>query len=267
MDEKEEYQFEQVLLDAVEQAKGTGYNPQRFVGMIRSKGPFQTVKDIVASRHASGGFERLLSENLSRLTCESIIVETSWRRFFEDDLLEIAENRLTKYGVKWHRFLIAGLNSAELPSSIPNGLAPVSADSFQPPEDDQRERDLRMTHQREGQSAFRDSLLAAYGSRCCITGVDVDAVLEAAHISAYRGPASNHVENGLLLRADLHKLFDRLMLSVDPSTLSVKLVPSLLCCEAYMGLDQVTLEFGGSSARPSRAALLIHWVAFNEQYS
>jgi HNH endonuclease len=35
-------------------------------------------------------------------------------------------------------------------------------------------------------------------------------ILEAAHISPYRGEEDNHPENGLLLRADLHTLFDHL---------------------------------------------------------
>src|SRR5271155_3471993 len=45
-----------------------------------------------------------------------------------------------------------------------------------------------------------------------------DRLLEAAHISPYRGLQSNHPQNGLLLRADLHSLFDLGMLAVDPLT-------------------------------------------------
>jgi putative restriction endonuclease len=45
-----------------------------------------------------------------------------------------------------------------------------------------------------------------------------EAVLEAAHIIPYRGPQTNHVANGLLLRADLHTLFDLGMITVDGAT-------------------------------------------------
>jgi predicted restriction endonuclease len=43
----------------------------------------------------------------------------------------------------------------------------------------------------------------------------VEAVLEAAHIHPYRGAHTNDVTNGLLLRADLHTLFDLKLLWID----------------------------------------------------
>ncbi|WP_200883691.1 HNH endonuclease [Archangium violaceum] len=48
----------------------------------------------------------------------------------------------------------------------------------------------------------------AYGGRCALTDCEEPRVLEAAHIFPYHGPQTNHVTNGLLLRADLHVLFD-----------------------------------------------------------
>ncbi|MBB5371960.1 HNH endonuclease [Acidocella aromatica] len=61
---------------------------------------------------------------------------------------------------------------------------------------------------RRGQSSFRKKLMIAYESRCAITGCTIPEVLEAAHISPYMGDKTNHVTNGLLLRADIHTLFD-----------------------------------------------------------
>jgi len=55
----------------------------------------------------------------------------------------------------------------------------------------------------------------AYERRCAITGCTIDHVLEAAHISPYLGEHTNHVTNGLLLRADIHTLFDRGLIKVD----------------------------------------------------
>jgi predicted restriction endonuclease len=52
-------------------------------------------------------------------------------------------------------------------------------------------------------------------------------VLEAAHIFPYRGPQTNHVTNGLLLRADLHVLFDLGLLRIDADSLTVELDPIL----------------------------------------
>lgn len=72
----------------------------------------------------------------------------------------------------------------------------------------------RMVTLRQGQPAFRAALMKAYNRRCAITGCNVEAVLEAAHISPYDGKKTNHVTNGLLLRADIHTLFDRGLIKV-----------------------------------------------------
>jgi hypothetical protein len=53
--------------------------------------------------------------------------------------------------------------------------------------EDARERVLSSIVRRRGQSRFRDRLLAAYHGRCAVTGCEVEAVLEAAHIIPYRG--------------------------------------------------------------------------------
>jgi len=50
-------------------------------------------------------------------------------------------------------------------------------------------------------------------------------VLEAAHIKPYRGKTDSHLENGLLLRADLHTLFDLNLIGVEPDTLTVRVHP------------------------------------------
>jgi putative restriction endonuclease len=68
----------------------------------------------------------------------------------------------------------------------------------------------------EGQGAFRVRVLDAYGMRCAVTGERSLPVLDAAHIQPYLGPASNHVQNGLSLRADLHRLFDAGYVTVTP---------------------------------------------------
>ncbi|MFG2102508.1 HNH endonuclease [Micromonospora echinaurantiaca] len=78
-----------------------------------------------------------------------------------------------------------------------------------------RRRRLAEITARQGQPDFRRRLLEAYGGRCAITGCDTEAALQAAHISPYDGPATNRVTNGLLLRADLHNLFDRGLIWVD----------------------------------------------------
>ena len=75
--------------------------------------------------------------------------------------------------------------------------------------EDTRERTLREIAKRQGQGAFRSGLLTAYEGRCAITGCGTKQVLEAAHVTPYLGTKTNHISNGLLLRSDLHILWDR----------------------------------------------------------
>lgn len=69
---------------------------------------------------------------------------------------------------------------------------------------------------RLGQGAFRVLVTDAYQRRCAITGERTLPVLEAAHIKPYASEGPNLTKNGLLLRSDLHKLFDIGYLTVTP---------------------------------------------------
>ncbi|UEP32141.1 MULTISPECIES: HNH endonuclease [unclassified Burkholderia] len=82
-------------------------------------------------------------------------------------------------------------------------------------EDDARERELRAVFLRRGQGKFRKALLNAYEKRCAVTGCTMEDVLEAAHIIPYNGDDTNRCDNGLLLRADIHTLFDLGLLWVN----------------------------------------------------
>lgn len=83
-------------------------------------------------------------------------------------------------------------------------------------DEDTRKKVLRDITVRRGQSSFRSSLLALYEGACAVTGSTAEAVLEAAHIQPYRGEHTNDVRNGILLRSDIHTLFDLHLLAVDP---------------------------------------------------
>jgi putative restriction endonuclease len=69
---------------------------------------------------------------------------------------------------------------------------------------------------RLGQGLFRVLVTDAYSRRCSITGERTLPVLEAAHIKPYSMTMRHEISNGLLLRSDLHKLFDEGYLTVDP---------------------------------------------------
>lgn len=69
---------------------------------------------------------------------------------------------------------------------------------------------------RRGQKKFRDKLIEVYKGRCAITGCRVEEVLEAAHVIPYCLAKQNKPENGILLRADLHTLFDLHLIVINP---------------------------------------------------
>lgn len=92
---------------------------------------------------------------------------------------------------------------------------------------DARERAYAAIVRRQGQRQFRYELLDAYEGRCAISQYDVADALHAAHIVGYRGPHTNHVTNGLLLRADLHTLFDLGHLTVDTADMTLRISESL----------------------------------------
>ena len=93
--------------------------------------------------------------------------------------------------------------------------------------EDERQRTLLSIVSRRGQSKFRKKLLHLYEAKCAVTGCDVDGALEAAHIVRYKGKKTNKPTNGLLLRADIHTLFDLGLLAIEPDTMSVILAPNI----------------------------------------
>lgn len=68
---------------------------------------------------------------------------------------------------------------------------------------------------RQGQPEFRQALMVAYRNQCVVTGCAIRDLLHAAHIVAPTSPSGHTVGNGLLLRADVHDLFDRGLIAID----------------------------------------------------
>ncbi|GAB4159074.1 MAG: hypothetical protein Fur0037_26400 [Planctomycetota bacterium] len=67
----------------------------------------------------------------------------------------------------------------------------------------------RLVRPRLGQGVFRLSVTHAYDDACAMTGEHSLPALEAAHIRPFGQGGEHRVDNGLLLRSDLHRLFDR----------------------------------------------------------
>lgn len=101
-----------------------------------------------------------------------------------------------------------------------NDMVPINY--FNPSnEEDARKRTLSSIVRRQGQPQFRQSLLKAYDNKCAVTGCNVTDTLEAAHITPYMGENTNSVQNGLLLRADIHTLFDMKRIKISPNDFKI----------------------------------------------
>ena len=74
-----------------------------------------------------------------------------------------------------------------------------------------------MTRTRLGQSYFRRMVLANYGGKCCVTGLNVPQTLRASHIVAWAEDKKNRMnpENGLCLSATYDAAFDKHLISFD----------------------------------------------------
>ena len=128
--------------------------------------------------------------------------------------------------------------------------------------EDERNKRLQEIVKRSGQPKFRTKLLTAYGGRCAITGCDAEAALEAAHIVPFLGPKTDNVSNGLLLRADIHTLFDRDMIGIDPNSLKLVISKSLRGT-SYDNLDGTLLTTPDNAhLHPSQTAFQQRWKSF-----
>jgi putative restriction endonuclease len=94
-------------------------------------------------------------------------------------------------------------------------LAPVRVLPTHAQEDVPRYGTPRLVRPRLGQGIFRVSVLEAYGRACAVTGEHSLPVLETAHIRPFASGGSHDVDNGLSLRVDLHRLFDRGYVTFD----------------------------------------------------
>ena len=131
-----------------------------------------------------------------------------------------------------------------------------------PNEDDERVFKAVRQAERRGQERFRQELIRAYDGRCAISQCNVLNTLQAAHISSYRGPKSQLVTNGLLLRADFHLLFDSYLMSVDPGDFRVHIAPSIGNSMYGPIEDKQILLPKSASDRPSEQRLAAHFAKF-----
>nr|WP_319527635.1 putative dsRNA-binding protein [Pseudomonas laurentiana] len=170
-----------------------------------------------------------------------------------------------------HLMNIDAIKSLELPSifstATPSNPTPkeqfqiASAKEFILDKRDRRTKKISSTTIRTGQSNFRSKVLSNY-KHCCITGCTVTEVIEAAHIAPYRGEKDNHIKNGLLLRTDIHRLFDSNKIGISPNNFEIHISEHLRGTEyeQYAG-NKIS---HGTVATPANSAIEYRWEYFCE---
>jgi hypothetical protein len=116
-------------------------------------------------------------------------------------------------------------------------------------------RTKRAIKERPGQVKFRAELMQAYGNRCCITDCPVAAALEGAHIDPFENATHDHPTNGILLRRDLHRLFDVDLVAVNPRTMRVEFAPELRLYRPYRELHGRRVRLPLAGLMPDEGAL------------
>lgn len=127
-----------------------------------------------------------------------------------------SRKQLANFLQEFHAFLEGGDRHEELSRVVPTASPVVD------------ELILSQIWSRRGQKEFRENLLGIYNGKCAISGCDAEEALEAAHIIPHSENQNYSVKNGLLLRADIHTLFDLFFISIDPSTGEARVAKSVM---------------------------------------
>ena len=179
---------------------------------------------LLIGRAVSGVYNKVLNfrhldprDSRAGLPNINAIDRTVWNEFYDVTRSQIMERELND------------AHSALFFNKIQDSGQRISYREFgDAPNDDLIELQTFARRVRRGQRAFRDNLLLAYGSECSITGEGPEEVLEAIHIVPHAESGINELDNGLLMRADLHHLFDDGLLSINPDTKNIEIDERLL---------------------------------------
>ncbi|MCU1701339.1 MAG: hypothetical protein JWR34_7402 [Mycobacterium sp.] len=115
----------------------------------------------------------------------------------------------------------------------------------------------RVVRVRLGQGAFRAKLLNDYDEVCAFSGPAPAIALDACHLYSYAKVGEHKNEGGLLLRKDLHRLFDEGLILIDPDTMVLDVHRKVWKYPAYGNLHGVPLQVVLTPKQ--RAWLELHW--------
>lgn len=163
---------------------------------------------------------------------------------------------IQEVNIQWAK----GLLGTQASSIIPLTAGEADDDSPELLEGDQRKIVDRQIKQRRGQKKFRDMLLNS-NPVCAVTGCELVDILEAAHIDAYRNDSHNDISNGLLLRSDIHTLFDLNLFAIHPETNKIHFSKS----SKENGYKQFNGKLLNVKHKISNKAIAKRWLLMNKK--
>lgn len=169
----------------------------------------------------------------------------SWEVWNKLSTTPKSQNSIQALDLNMFQNLISGLNPRDVAPFLRRGLEMNGGHR------------LSVARTRIGQGNFRKKLIDQFGLTCAFTGVNNRFALEAAHLYSYSEVGKHHENGGLLLRRDVHSLFDNGLLAVEPGTDLIKVAPELNSISQYSILQNkkilvpINLEI--------RKWLEIHW--------
>lgn len=125
---------------------------------------------------------------------------------------------------------------------------------------DDRQRIAVEIHARRGQKKFRKKLLDTYKRKCAITKCEIVEMLEAAHIYNFKGTDTDKIPNGILLRSDIHTLFDLGLITINPENHFIQVSNKIMKDKYYAELNNTKISLPGRTEdHPNQDSLKYHF--------
>ena len=225
-------------------------NPSQMSRFLRQvRGKFKPVRIVTSTRTTTDGVEMaepLAKAHLNRPVLERYHSECYYGLY--NDRPGVARDSGDLFIQRAAKFLVS------LASAMP-GMRPVDG-PYKPGTGDDRRTVQRAIRARQNQGGFREHLMTWHLGKCQVTDCNVNQLLDACHVHAYRSPRDDNIHNGLLLRTDVHTLFDLGLLWIEARSLRVRVAPEVRD-PAYRRLDGRRLRI--DRIPPSAAALDQHY--------
>jgi hypothetical protein len=178
------------------------------------------------------------------------------------DNFDPGERRMAKLDAGHYSGFLEKLTNVR-PELLPSA-DDADEDHYRSDDSDQRPTTNLQVRLRRGARKFRNALLKRFDETCLVTGCKIRDLLEAAHIHPHRGTKDDHPENGLLLRSDIHTMFDLFLLAIEPERLLIQLHPKLQGDAYYREFHGKALNCA-EDVRPSKAELKVRYQEFQRR--